>query len=228
MAINGSVSEGSVDHDEDTLLDDPDLAAPPPRKRVASPPKGGRRRLRLTVLVVLVVVVVVVVGIVLGSGGGRSKFATFRDPSGGFTLTYPSSWTVTKDTDSTVALLATVNSDPLDIMQIRVTPVDATVNTSNVADIEAVTNAVISGTKVNSLQPQALTVDGVPAYYYLYSLPRDPTTGTTLEHSQFFIFPPHEMVDVVFQTEVSRSSTYTGTFAQVIRSFQVTHKGATS
>ena len=229
MAINGSVSEGGVDQDDDALLDDPDLAPPTARKRVPTPPKGGRRRITLMVLVVVIVLGVVVAGVLLGSGGSKSKFATFQDPRGGFNLTYPSSWTVTKDTDPTAALLVTLNSDPLDIMQIRVTSIAATVNTSNVADIEAVTNGVISGTRVKSLQPQSVTVDGFPAYYYLYSLPPDPTTGTTLEHSQFFIFPPHEMVDVVFQTEVSRASTYAGTFAQVIRSFQVTRgNGASS
>lgn len=238
MGINGSVSEGGVDQEEDPLEDDVPVTVATSRTRVASPPKGGRRRLPLMAIGVLVVVALVVAGVLLSSGGGKSKpkaastpsvagFTTFKDQSAGFDVSYPSAW-VAQSHPSAVALLVTFDNNPLDDLFVRVTSIPSTVDTGNVADIKAFTDAIISGTGVTVLQSESVTVGGTPAYYYLYTLPKDPTTGVTLVHSHFFIFPPHEMVELLFQTASTDFSGFAHTFDEVLATFQVTAPSSTT
>jgi hypothetical protein len=70
------------------------------------------------------------------------------------------------------------------------------------------------------LKQQAVTVNGLPGYYYFYSLPTDVATGTTLVHSHFFVFPPHEIVSLTFQSIDHDFSGLAHGFDQVIGTFQ--------
>ncbi len=229
MVVNGSVSEDGVDATEDQGNDDSDATERQPATRYNSPAKATRGRLPIIVIGGVVVVIVAVVAVVLSTSSSPKKgatttpgFATFVDQKAGFSMVYPSAWAVAPATDPDVPLLLNIGEDGLNTVLVRVTALQGTVNTSNETDIKSVTDAIISGTKVNVLQQQAIKVDGLLGYYYFYSLPVEPTSGTTLVHSHFFIFPQHEMVSIIFQTVDHDFSGLAHSFDQVIASFRPT------
>jgi len=242
MAVNGSVSEDGVEEEEVSAEDDVDEAPRRAQSREASPPKRGRRKGPLIAIGAAVLAAVAILAVVLSSGGSKAKsktpsttatppvagFTAFRDPVAGFTLAYPTAWHVEKSNDSNVPLLLTMGRNPLDTLLVRVIDIPADVDVSNVDNIRAFTDAVISGTKITVLKQQSLTVNGVPAYYYFYTLPPDPSTGTTLVHSHFFVFPPHEMVSLTFQTLNSDFSGFASTFDQVVSSLRAIPTASTA
>jgi hypothetical protein len=242
MAVNGSVSEDGVQQEEDSAEEDDDNTARRPQSREASPPKGGRHRAPLIAIGVAVVAVVGITAVLVNSGGGNGKpktpsttvapraagFTSFNDPLAGFSLNYPNSWTANKSNDNNVPLLLTIGGNPLDTLLVRVVGIPATVDVTNVDNIKAFTDAVVSGTGVKVLKQQSITVAGAPAYYYFYSLPADQTTGTVLVHSHFFVFPPHEMVSLTFQTIDSHFHDLAPVFDQVIASLRTTDLGTTA
>src|SRR5206468_7933347 len=128
----------------------------------ASPPKRGRRRIPLIVVGVVIVAAVAVTAVLVASGGGggskkatstttvpvKAGFTAFSDPAAGFSFTYPASWTPATSNDPNVPLLATIGTDNLNTFLVRVVPIPSTVDTSNVDNIKAVTDAVLSGTRI--------------------------------------------------------------------------------
>ncbi len=236
MVVNGSASSGGVDRAEVSAEDDVDDADRTSTARPASPPNGGRRRISLIAVGAVIVAAVAVTAALVSSGGGggskkatstttvpvKAGFTAFSDAAAGFSLTYPSSWTPSKSSDPNVPLLATIGDDNLNTFLVRVVPIPSTVDTSNVANIKAVTDAVLSGTRITVLKQQSLTVNGLPAYYYFYTLPTDVGSGTTLVHSHFFLFPPHQMVSLLFQTLDKDFSGLAATFDKVVGSLRAT------
>ena len=88
--------------------------------------------------------------------------------------------------------------------------------------MKAFTDSVISGTNVTVLQQQSINIQGIAGYYYFYTLPKDPTTGVTLVHSHYFIFPPTHMVSLTFQTTDHDFAQLAPTFDQVVASLHLT------
>ena len=117
------------------------------------------------------IAVIAVTVILVSSGGSKPPFITFRDPGAGFNLTYPSAWTVTKPNDPNVHLLLDIGVKGLDTLLVRPIPIQTPVDTSNVANIKAVTDAVISGTPIIVTFEHGITINGLPGYYYVYKLP---------------------------------------------------------
>jgi hypothetical protein len=142
------------------------------------------------------------------------------DQTAHFHLTYPPSWTVVKSADKDVPLQLNFGAGGLDTLLVRVVPLVTSVDTSNEANIKAFTDAVISGTNITLLKQEAIKVNQVPGYYYLYTLPKDPVTGVTLVHSHFFVFPPQEMVSLTFQTVNADFAGLAPTFDKVVSSLQ--------
>lgn len=223
----GAAEEVEDDYDDD--VDDPARRAAP-----GAPRATGRQRLVKAGLIAVltvstVIVIAVIVNLVLHGGGkgsassgtngtGSSSAATLRDAADHFQLNYPKGWAVQKkNLGPGVKLLTTFSPDGLDLMQVRVAPLAATVDTSNEADIKSVTDAIISGTNVTVLEQRALTVDGLLGYDYFYSFP---SSGTTLIHSHVFIFPPHEMVEIVFQTTEADFAGAANNISFVLSSFK--------
>jgi hypothetical protein len=219
MAVKGSTSKDSTELAEDPAEDDIDDADHSPSSRTYSSPRRRRRRLPILIIGVVVVAAVAVTAIWLGSS--KPTYQTFVDHQGGFKLTYRSAWAESPSGDPSVPLVLSFGADGLDTFLVTVSQMQASVNTSNVADIKAFTDAVISGTKVNVQKQLAFTVDGLPGYYYFYSLPRDPSTGIVLVHSHFFVFPPHEMVQLMFQTETQDTNKFTPDFNKVLASLKI-------
>jgi hypothetical protein len=231
MAVNGSVSEEGVDQSEVSAKDDVDEAELRAPRSPISLSTGRRRRLPIVLIGVTAVVAVAVVAVLVTSSSSGSKspttappqptFTTFQDKTAGFKLTYPSTWQSGRPNDPNVPLLLNFGASGLDTLLVRVVPIEAAqVDTASAADIKAFTDAVISGTNVNVLKQQAITVNKLPGYYYFYTLPKDPATGVTLVHSHFFVFPPHEMVALTFQTVDADFQQFAASFDQVVSSVQ--------
>ena len=232
MAVNGSVSDEGVDHAEVSAEDDVDEVEAKPSRSAISQPKAGRRRLPIVLIGVTAVVAVAIIAVVVTSGSSGSKttstttprnpaFIAFQDKSAGFELSYPSTWQKGTPNDPNVPLLLNFGAGGFDTLLVRVVPIEAAqVNTASATDIKAFTDAIISGTNVNVLKQQAVTINKLPAYYYFYSLPKDPATGVILVHSHFFIFPPHQMVALTFQTVDQDFQQFAAAFDQVVSSVQ--------
>ncbi len=202
MAVNGSASKDSVDREEvpaeDDVDDVDDLDTRPPHRTFSAP---KRRRRRLPIIAIGCVVIALVAGavvVVYRITRPPKTSITFTDKKDGFRLTYPATWTVTKDTGAAVVLHVSFGAATLDTLVVKAVPLAVSVNTKNEATIKTFTDGAIGSAKITVLQQLAVKVNGLLGYDYLYTLP--PTDGVTLLHSQFFIFPPHEMVILLFQT----------------------------
>ncbi|MDQ1392461.1 MAG: hypothetical protein QOF30_1438 [Acidimicrobiaceae bacterium] len=231
MAVNGSVSEEGVDDEEVSAKGDLDEAERGPARAPISRTKAAGRRLPIILIGATAIVAVAVIAVVVTSGSSKSKtttpttpprptFTAFQDKKAGFQLSYPSTWTTGMPNDPNVPLLLNFGAGGFDTLLIRVVPIEAAqVNTASATDIKAFTDAVISGTGVTVLKSQAVTVHNLPGYYYFYTLPKD-ASGVTLVHSHFFVFPPHEMVSLTFQTVDSDFQQFAAAFDQVVSSVQ--------
>jgi hypothetical protein len=224
MAVNGSASKDDVaeaEIPEDDELDEVDRR--PPHREISAR-KATSRRIPILLIGGALVAAIAVVAVLLSSTSSKKKspppFMTFVDRQAGFSLSYPSSWSVSRANDANVPLLLNIGASGLDTLLVRVFPLQITVNTANEADIKAVTDAVISGTKVNVLHQEPISVNGLPGYYYFYTLPADPATKTVVVHSHFFVFPPHQMVSLTFQTLEQDFSGLAHSFDQVMLSFR--------
>ena len=249
MAVNGSSGKEHVEGKEIPDDDDLDDVDRPPTKTSNSGSNGGRRRLPLVLIGLVIIAAVALIIVLLSNKSTKSAapptatqttdangcttppatnspapptggpFTNFEDQQAKFSLSYPAAWKEVKSTDPNVPLLVHVRSDTLDTVLVRVLPTQATVDTTNEASIKSFTDAVISGTKVNVLKQQAITINGLLGYYYFYALPANPCyPNITLVHSHFFLFPPHEMLDVVFQATDTDFAPLASSFDQVINS----------
>lgn len=224
-----TVAAGEVEDDFDDDIEAPDQR----RLSTVSRPSGRQRLVKYVTIAILtvatVVVLTVVVDIVRNPPGKSASpsankspsapaVATFSDAADHFQLNYPRSWAVQKkNLGAGVKLLTTFSPDGLDLMEVRVVPIAATVDTTNEADIKSVTDSIISGTNVTVLEQRAITVDGLLGYDYFYSFP---SSGTTLIHSHVFVFPPHEMVSLVFQTTQADFPDASSNISLVLSSFK--------
>lgn len=222
MPVNGSVGDGGVDRTHDPVEDDVDDTDRSPPTRSNAVPKRRRRRRAMVATGIVAAGAVAVAAILLTSGSSKPKtnvtFTTFVDQKDGFTLSYPRSWTLNTSTDPTIVLKLSFGGGGLDVLQVRVVAIETLVDTSNVANIKSISDAELSGEPITLLQQGSTIVDRVPTYYYLYTLP--PSEGVTLVHSHFFIFPPHQLVQILFQTVNQDFSPQANTFDQVIKSFK--------
>jgi hypothetical protein len=232
MVVNGSVSNDDLERDDTTEKVDPETAVVRPERQLISSP-GRRLQIVVAGVVLLVAIAVIVVLVTSRSPAKKSSASTstttpqvasgstpFIDKQGGFSLSYPSSWTVTADSDPNVPLHLLIGPSGLDALLVRVVPLQQSVDTSNETNIKAYTDAVISGSNVNVLQQKAITINGLLGYYYFYSLAQSSTINATLVHSHFFLFPPHEMVSLTFQATSTDFNALASTFDQVIGSFR--------
>lgn len=239
MPVNGSVSEDSVGRTEDPAEDDLDDDERAPFRPGATRPNRRRRRLPIAIVAVITVAVVAVVAVLVSSGSSKPQakpkattttqpkntgFTTFNDQAAGFSVSYPPSWTPVQSTDPAVPLQLAFGAEGLDTLKVRVVSLSTSVDTSSVADMKAFTDSIISGNNITVLKQEGFTVGNVTGYYYFYSLPKDPQTGVTLVHSHFFVFPPHQMVSLTFQTLDRDFANLADTFDQVVSSLRVTGK----
>lgn len=199
--------------------------------RSPNPPRRHGKRWLLPVAAVIVVLVVIA-AFAVGSDSSKPKgtqsvvpapptYVTFRDvgtAGTGLSISYPSTWTKDLPPDSITRLLLRFNG-PFDSLKIKSQPVEGVIDTSNIADIKAFTDAAISGPTIKVLENRPLNVNGQIGYYYLYYF-TDPGSGQTLAHAHYFLFRGHDMNILVFQATISDFQALATTFDRVVQTFQ--------
>ena len=134
-----------------------------------------------------------------GSAGTPAGFTRFKDPAGAFEGAYPTSWRRLQTTSSQDILLAT-GPDGASYL-VRTTPIGAVVTSANLAAAKLLTQRIVKSAKdVKYLHtPEAVTLDGLPGYLYLYTF-LDPSSGQEGAHALYFLFDAKTMISLVFQS----------------------------
>ncbi len=131
-------------------------------------------------------------------GYPRIPFVRYEDPQGRFAVSYPRSWQRVPSSDPQVALLVLAGRGSRDSMLVRVVPRPESLNPSNLAQAEKITDALVSSSDVRTRLSVRLTLDGLPGLYYLYKFgkPGTPSYGI---HAHYFLFGKSKMYVIVFQ-----------------------------
>jgi hypothetical protein len=234
----GDTNAATDDDDADTGADVEDGEAIGAAARSGALGRDGflRRKFEIDGRVlglVLLVVVVAVGAYYLGHRGSKSNsasgttattkaptdFTAFNDPATGTRLSFPKAWTRLPTTDSEADIRLALSAGGSDLVLLRVIPLQSEVTAANLGDLKAVTDAVVSGGKVQVLQQQQVEVNGLPGYYYLYTY-TDAQNGQQGVHAHYFLFQGKKMNSIVFQAEpTSDFQRLATTFDQVANSF---------
>lgn len=139
--------------------------------------------------------------LLLGQASAPSSVSltAYRDPAGGFTGSYPSSWQRLPSTEPGTILLA-ASSDYSASLLVRKTQISTVINASNLGAAKKLTDRLVSSAMKVSLlqQPQQTVLGGLPGYLYLYTFD-DPTTGEQTAHAHYFLFQGKTLITLVFQ-----------------------------
>ncbi|MGH9184394.1 MAG: hypothetical protein ACRD0U_01025 [Acidimicrobiales bacterium] len=127
----------------------------------------------------------------------QPALVTFEDPEGGFTIQYPETWTKRGERDGDIRLLLSAGGQNSAWVR-SFPPFEVAVTPDNLADLMAFTDAIIITPDVTVLNQQAITLHGMPAFYYLYTF-RDQNTGMEGVHAHYFVFQGRRAVALVFQ-----------------------------
>ena len=224
-------------------------AAPPSqrRPRPAGPTtedadKAPRSDPQKRMVVILSVLTVLVAGLVLyavvgrSSGGGgpsttivpppnpsttvpAEQLTTFTDAETGFNLKYPKSWKVVGAPvrDLRLALDAGGGTG----LSVRVVRTEQPTTLENIDNLDAFTEAAVNlNPSAKIIRKDRTTLNGMPAYYYLYTF-RDDETGQEGVHAHYFAFQGRKMNVLVFQVlPADDFERLAPTFDQVANSFR--------
>ncbi len=127
----------------------------------------------------------------------ESALQTYTDEATGFTLKFAKTWEVLRAPNADLRLV--VNLGGNDAFNVRLIPIEVQATPENIGNFKAVTDAIVFGNKQNkSIREQLVTVNGLLAYYYLYTFPFDGTTEGV--HAQYFVFEGNRMFSITFQS----------------------------
>ena len=124
-----------------------------------------------------------------------SGFMTYTDTAKHYRISYPHGWQKTTDADGGLVL----HVRGRDAVSIHEFTLAAPVNTQNVSDMRAVTDAILStpNAHLTVLESQVVRVGALTGLYYLYYFPAGDQRGV---HAHYFLFSGKQMFTLVFQT----------------------------
>jgi hypothetical protein len=126
-----------------------------------------------------------------------SAFSRFTSDKQGFSIDYPKDWGVYTAENGALDIDAGGDGDAVSVSLLRRTDVATTVE--NLPNIKAVTDGIVASNKsAQILKVQAIMVDGMPGYYYLYTF-TDGETGAEGAHAHYFLFRGRNMYTMIFQ-----------------------------
>lgn len=148
---------------------------------------------------------------------GPALVTTFRDPETGSSLDYPRSWQRVQVPNATYRLVLDGGNNVG--MTLRVFTTDVATTASNLENVKAVTDGVVtSNSTVNILKQQAIQLNGLVGYYYFYTFTDD--AGLPAVHAHYFLFQGRKMNMIVFQTPPDEFQSLAGTFDKIADSFR--------
>ncbi|HEX8770343.1 MAG TPA: hypothetical protein VF711_06210 [Acidimicrobiales bacterium] len=209
----------------------------------AEPEPPDSRRPTLIGLGVLAVVLVGILIAVVATGGGSGDspgaaspsttrppaagptlppgaFTTFHDDLTGFTIQYPTVWPRAQAPVSEVRFA--VSAPRGAAVSVRVNTIEQATTPDNLGNLRSVSNGIIgSNPSAKVLKSDAITLNGLIGYYYLYTF-TDSTSGLEGVHAHYFLFQGHKMYSLVFQVLPSDLfASAAGVFDQMAQSFKV-------
>lgn len=198
----------------------------------AAEKRPARRLTRKRLLVLIVAFVLIACGGVLYAVYGHrhaqpppvaanvpASYSSYTDAALGYRIAYPGRWRRT--TDGQGGLLLQPGGQ--DAVNVREFTLQRAVDTGNLADMQAVTNAVLStpDAHLTVLASQQVNVGGLPGIYYLYYFPSGDEQGV---HGHYFLFDGNRMFTIVVQAlPAADFQQLATTFDTVVQSFTVTH-----
>ena len=146
---------------------------------------------------------------------------TLEDAGAGYQLKYPESWTEVPGAGTPAGAEGhVIRIDGKNAFSIQTFPLDRPVAISNLGDMRAVTDAILSSpnAKLTVLDVRQVEIAGLPAIYYLYYFPSGKKRGI---HAHYFIFDGARMHALIFQiVPATDFADYAGQFDQVVASFE--------
>ena len=120
-------------------------------------------------------------------------FVHYQDRADGFSFDHPGSWQPTTVPGGVLLTISGSNA-----VSLRRTELDRPVDTTRLADLRAVTDAVIDSPEAHLgvLKAESTTVGGLPGVYYLYTFGTGADRGA---HTHWFAFHGRQMYSLVFQ-----------------------------
>ena len=194
-----------------------------------SPRTVGRRRHRSWAWAVLAGICVVGCGFTAWVTLGRpaetgpaatrpAGLVTFADAAKHYRISYPRGWQKTTEADGGVVL----HVRGRDAVSISEFTLAAPVDTHNVADMRAVTDAILSAPSAHLtvLESQVVRIGRLSGVYYLYYFPSGRQRGV---HAHYFLFSGKQMFTLVFQAlPATDFQQLAKTFDAVAETFTVT------
>jgi hypothetical protein len=243
QAAEAPLAAAEVEKGNDAAQDDAaqDEAAEDTEDVEAEPPDSRR-----SMLVGLGVLAVVLVGVLIavvatGGGGGESTGAAsssttrpvaagptlppgalkaFHDDLTGFTIQYPMVWPLAQAPVSEVRFAVTAPQGAA--VSIRVNEIEQATTPDNLGNLKSVSDGIIGGNpSAKVLKTDAITLNGIIGYYYLYTF-TDAPSGLQGVHAHYFLFKDHKMYSIVFQVlPADLFASAAGIFDQMAQSFKV-------
>jgi hypothetical protein len=145
-------------------------------------------------------------------------FVTYTDAAKHYRISYPGRWRRTTDAERGLVL----HVGGRDAVSVREFHLTAPVDTGNVADMRAVTDAILSAPSahLSVLESQVVRIGRLSGLYYLYYFPAGEQRGV---HAHYFLFSGKRMFTLVFQAlPVADFQALAKTFDAVSGSFAVT------
>ncbi|HUQ63164.1 MAG TPA: PsbP-related protein [Acidimicrobiales bacterium] len=203
------------------------------------------RRNTLVGLALLAVVLVGILVAVLLTGGGddappvsesapttearppgptlpEAAFKVFHDDATKFSVRYPSSWQLSQAPVSEIRFVATPGPGQGEAISVRVNETEQVTTAENLANVKSVTDGTIaSNPTARILKTDAITLNGLIGYYYLYTF-KDSASGLEGVHAHYFLFKGNKMYSMVFQVlPAEKFAEFAGVFDQIADSFKV-------
>lgn len=157
--------------------------------------------------------------------GGVSEpgLRTLQDSDAGYQLKYPEAWTEVSSGETPTASGMdghVIRISGENAFSVQTFPLERAVETANVGDMRAVTDAILSSpdAKLTVLDVRQVEMAGLPAIYYLYYFPSGKQRGL---HAHYFIFDGARMHTLIFQVVPAIDfADYADEFDRVVASFQ--------
>lgn len=197
-----------------------------------TPPDGKAPRSQRKLVIVLSALTAAVVGlgvlvVVINSGSSKTQRAAgpdvatpvtkFNDPATGSTLEYPRSWKRVQVPNATYRLVLDGGNNAG--MTLRVFSTAVATTAANLENIKTITDGIVSSNEtVKILKQQAIQLNGLIGYYYLYTFNDD--SGLPAVHAHYFLFQGRKMNMIVFQSPPDEFQNLAGTFDKVADSFR--------
>jgi len=152
-------------------------------------------------------------------GKSVSGLRTIAEPGAGYQVKYPEAWTEVSGA-SAGAEGHVIRIGGENAFSIQTFPLDRPVAISNLGDMRAVTDAILSSpeAQLTVLDVRQVEMAGLPAIYYLYYFPSGKQRGI---HAHYFVFDGARMHTLIFQVvPATHFADYADQFDQVAASFE--------